>query len=126
MNGVDFFVDTNILIYIMEKHPHPKISSMTKCSLAVSEISEIELLGKKNITRHEVEAILNLLNDCEVIDFSKSIKDITISIKQKYTIKTPDAIIAATAKSLNLPLVTADTGFKKIEDVDIILIDLNN
>jgi predicted nucleic acid-binding protein len=110
----------------MEKHPHPKISSMTKCSLAVSEISEIELLGKKNITRHEVEAILNLLNDCEVIDFSKSIKDITISIKQKYTIKTPDAIIAATAKSLNLPLVTADTGFKKIEDVDIILIDLNN
>ena len=44
--------------------------------------------------------------------------------KQKYTIKTPDAIIAATAKSFNLPLVTADIDLKKIEDVDIVLLDV--
>jgi predicted nucleic acid-binding protein len=53
-----------------------------------------------------------------------TIKEITISLKQKYAIKTPDAIIAATAKAFNLPLVTADKGFKKIDDVDIVLLDV--
>ena len=125
MNGIDFLVDTNVLIYIMEKHPHPKISAITKFSLAVSVITEIELLGKKNIARHEVNAIRNLLNDCEIANFNDIIKDITISFKQKYSIKTPDAIIAATAKAFNLPLVTADLDFVKIEDVDIVLLNLN-
>ena len=125
MNGFDFFVDTNVLIYIMEKHPHPKISSITKFSLAVSVISEIELLGKKNITQHETDKIRKLLKDCEVIDFNNFIKEITISLKQKYSIKTADAIIAATAKMFNLPLVTADEGFKKIEDIEVVVLDLN-
>ena len=123
MNGVDFLVDTNVLIYIMEKYPHPTISAISKFSLAVSVISEIELLGKKNIAPHEVNAIRNLLNDCEIIDFSDITKDITISLKQKYSIKIADAIIAATAKAFNLPLVTADKDFKKIEDVDIVILD---
>ena len=125
MNGIDFLVDTNVLIYIMERHPHPKISAIAKFSLAVSVITEIELLGKKNIARHEVNAIRNLLNDCEVADFNDTIKDITISLKQKYSIKTPDAIIAATAKAFNLPLVTANLDFAKIEDFDIVLLNLN-
>ena len=46
-----------------------------------------------------------------------------ISLKQKYSIKTPDAIIAATAKSFNLPLFTFDKDFKKIDDVEIVLLD---
>ena len=125
MNGIDFLVDTNVLIYIMERYPHPTISAITKFSLAVSVISEIELLGKQDIAPHEVRAIRNLLNDCEIIDFSDIIKDITISLKQKYSIKIADAIIAATAKAFNLQLITADLDFKKMEDVDIVLLNLN-
>ena len=121
----DFFVDTNVLIYIMDGHPHPKVSSMAKFSLGVSVITEIELLGTKNITSHKETTIRTLLNNCEIIDFNETIKDITISLKQKYSIKTPDAIIAATAKALNLPLITADKGFKKIEDIEVVLLDLN-
>ena len=58
--------------------------------------------------------------------FVDTIKEIAISLKQKYSIELADSIIAATAKSFNLPLVTADKGLKKIEDVDIVLLDLNN
>ena len=47
---IDFFVDTNVLIYILEKHPAPVVSKISKFSLAISVISEIELYGKKNIT----------------------------------------------------------------------------
>lgn len=122
MNGIDFFVDTNVLIYVLEEHK--AVTGITQCALAVSVISEIELLGKKAISPHEVKVIRALLNDCEIVDFSNTIKEIAISLKQKYSLKTPDAIIAATAKSFNLPLVTADRGFEKIDMVDIVLLNL--
>ena len=35
-----------------------------------------------------------------------------------------DFFIAATAKKFELPLVTADKDFKKIEGVDIVLLNL--
>ena len=40
---------------------------------------------------------------------------------KKYNLKLPDAIIAATAKYINCPLITADKDFEKIEDSTIIL-----
>ena len=52
------------------------------------------------------------------------IKKTTIGLKQKYTIKTADAIIAASAIYLNLPLVTADKSFKKIQEIDLQLLEL--
>ena len=120
--GIDFFVDTNVLIYAMEGHP--AMANIIRCTPGISVISEIELLGKKGITRHEANNIRDLLNGFEIVNFSDIIKEITISLKQKYSIKTPDAIIAATAKAFNLPLVTADKDFEKIEDVDIMLLNL--
>ena len=119
--GIDFLVDTNVLIYAMEGHP--TIASILRCSPGISVISEIELLGKKGITQHEANDIRVLLNGFEIIDFNDVIKNMTISLKQKYSVKTPDAIIAATAKAFNLPLVTADKDFNKIKDIEVVLLD---
>jgi predicted nucleic acid-binding protein len=123
-NGIDFIVDTNVLIYAMEGH---RITNdILLCSPGISVISEIEMLGRKGITQDEVNDIRNLLNGFEIITFSDIIKDITIFFKQKYSIKSFDAIIAATAKSLNMQLVTADKDFTKIKEIDIVLLDLNS
>jgi len=123
MNGIDFFVDTNVLIYTLEGNPEAMKIARYSFSLGISVITEIELLGKKNISQYEINIIRSLLNNCEIVALSNNIKEMAISIKQKYSIKAPDAIIAATAKSFNLPLITADRDFKKIEDVDIVLLD---
>jgi len=61
--------------------------------------------------------------DTNVLPLNNKIKDLAISIKQKYSVKTPDAIVAAASKSFGLPLVTADRDFEKIEGVDIVLLD---
>ena len=63
-----------------------------------------------------------MLEDCIIIDLNPDIKDMAIALKQQYAIKTPDAIIAATSKFMQLPLVTSDKGFKKLKDIEIILI----
>jgi predicted nucleic acid-binding protein len=89
-------------------------------------MSEMELLGKRGIMPDEVTVIRNLINDCTVIRLTDEIKNLTIALKQQYALKIPDAIIAATALYFELPLITADTDFKSVKDIHLVLLDPSN
>ncbi len=58
-----------------------------------------------------------------VSDTNPQIKQITKNLMQDISVKLPDAIIAATSLYLDLPLLTADVGFKKIPDLKLILLE---
>jgi predicted nucleic acid-binding protein len=81
MSGADFLADTNVLIYTLEGHP--ALKGIMDCSIAVSVISEIEILGCKDITPPEISAIRALLDDCTVLRLGDSIKDVAISSGSK-------------------------------------------
>jgi predicted nucleic acid-binding protein len=57
-----------------------------------------------------------------VIGLNSGIKSSAIHLKRKYKLKTVDAIIAASAIHFDLPLVTADKEFQRIDELEIILI----
>ncbi len=118
MNGIDFIVDTNILIYLHEAKPEvlPYIDYAWCCSV----ITEMELLGMPNLTENEKRKLQSLLNDCIIFPFSDDIKNITINIRQTKKIRLPDAIIAATAIHYKLPLLSADAGFKNIAGLTLV------
>ena len=44
----------------------------------------------------------------------------TIDLRGKYNLKIPDAIIAASALYLNLPLISADKVFEKVSELQFI------
>lgn len=120
MNGIDFLVDTNILIGIKEGKPN--VEPLVGYQLAVSIISEIELMGWNKISRQERKIYSDMLKKCQVIELTTEIKDTAIKIKQHHPVKTPDAIIAATSLVFGYPLVTGDKAFGKISKLDLILI----
>lgn len=122
MNGIKYIADTNILLYIIAGKK--EILKFIDAEFYISEITEIELLGDKNITTQQFENRSALIENCTIVDLSEQIKRITIHLKQHYNIKIPDAIIAATSIYLNIPLITADKDFKKIKELDLILIEL--
>lgn len=64
------------------------------------------------------------MSDCFYLDWNSKLKDKTIEIRKKYIIKLPDAIIAATSIIYGIPLVTADKGFSRVEELDLILLEL--
>ena len=64
------------------------------------------------------------INDTIVLQFDETIKNIAINIKQATALKTPDAIIAATAIKYQLPLLTADKAFRKVHDLNLFLLEL--
>ncbi len=106
MSGLRFVADTNVLINVHEGLPitEPFLDG----SVITSIISEIELLGWKGLSALEKIKLKALLADCIIIDLNPDIKNIAIELRQQYAIKTPDAIIAATSRFMQLPLVTSE------------------
>ena len=119
---IDFIADKNFLIYLHEGNTI--IAPFLKYNFGISFISEIELLAFNGISKSEENKLKLLLNDCFQIEWNTKIKEQTILLKRKYRIKLPDAVICATSLVYDIPIVTADKGFSKIEELDLILIEL--
>ncbi len=118
---IDFIADTNFAIYV---HEGKKIiEQFLDYNFGISFITEVELLSYNKITKIEDTKLRQLISDCFVIEWNLRIKEQTIDLKRKYSIKLPDAIISATSLVYEIPLVTADKGFSKIKGLDLILLD---
>jgi len=88
--------------------------------LYISVITELELLAYKGITSHEEVVIQDFISQCKVITINSAIKTETIRIRKKHNTKLPDSIIIATALYLDLPLITSDDAFKRVDDLALI------
>ena len=120
MNGISLVCDTNSLIYMLDGNKSIAQFLENK-QIYLSVITELELFGKQNLSTHDNELIDALLSNCFVIDIEPEIKRIYREIKQRYTIKLPDAIIAATALYLDLPLLTFDKDFNHVLNLKLML-----
>ena len=124
MNGIDYLFDTNILVYILQGNPNVKYFAESEI-LTISCITEMEVLGKFQISEAEKQIISRFINRCRIIEIDSQIKQLAINIKQQNRIKLPDAIIAATAIKNDILLVTADKDYRKISNLDLLLIDIS-
>jgi len=120
MSGIRIICDTNPLIYLLDGNR--EIGGFLKGKqIYVSAITELEMFGKQNLSPKESNIIDTLLEYCFVIDINQEIKTIYKEIKQKYSLKLPDALIAATAIYLDIPLLTFDKEFKSVSELKLIL-----
>lgn len=115
--------DTNIIIYSIKglKQVEPYVLGF---DFAISEISIIELLGVKNIDSFTLKTRKKFIADCSVYNYNAFIRTAAIDLKQRYTLKTPDALIAATSLHYDIPFITADKEFKKIDELEVIILDM--
>jgi predicted nucleic acid-binding protein len=120
MSGNSLLIDTNIAIYLLNGDKSLAEILYGK-KIYVSFITQLELLGYSGITKEQSAYIEEMLNNCIVIDVNNQIKSEVINLKQNYSIKLPDCIIAATAIYLDLPLITADKGFNQIQELNLML-----
>ena len=119
MSGTKFLLDTNVVLYLLSGD-ETIAELVNEKQLYVSFITELELLAYQEITEEEQNQIKSFLKECTVINISEQIKEKTIRIRKLHKVKLPDSIIAATSEYLNIPLITADVGFKKIEKLSTI------
>ena len=120
VNGNKILLDTNAFIYFFEGRPKITHLVVNTPEIYFSAISEIELLSAAHLTQSEIESIKAFLTLCHRADLTSEIIDQTITIRRQYRFKTPDAIIAASALNLKIPLVSADTDFQKMVGLSLI------
>ena len=119
--GQKYLIDTNILIDAqMMRLPNQGLNFLAKAindNFIISFITLIEYLGYKNISKAS-EEFISMAN---VIETDKVIIQTCIDLRKNYKIKLPDAIIAATALTRNLTLVTAnEKDFTIIQNLIVI------
>jgi predicted nucleic acid-binding protein len=114
-----YLIDTNILIYhfadAVPEEEIEKIKNIFKESFAISIVSKIEFLGWKKHTDEGYRSAEEFIQHAKVININKRIADKTIELRRKHSIKLPDALIAATALTHHLTLITRnDEDFKNM------------
>lgn len=120
MSGKKLFLDTNIVLYLLNGD-ETLAETLNQKQLYISIITELELLGYSGITENEEIVIREFISHCKVININNTIKNETIQVRKTYKTKLPDSIIIASALYLDLPLITADTDFKKVTELSLIL-----
>jgi len=124
--GLRYLWDTNTVIYYLQNNfPEAKQAMMSNIinnyQPAISVITQIELLCWKSATNDDTILLNNFISDNVIFELDNEIKLKTIEIRKAFSIKLPDAIIAATAIIMDLSLISFDNrGFKKIPSLDLL------
>lgn len=76
MSGIDFCVDTNFAIYHLSGHAC--VRPYAGASLAVSVVTELELLSKPGMSSTEAGAASLFLETCELFELTPPIKALVL------------------------------------------------
>lgn len=122
--GQQYLIDSNAVIdYLSGKLPKNGMSFMNQVINDIPNISvitKIEVLGYKT-TPKAYQLLTGFIDDSVVFGLSDDVVEQTIKIRKEHKIKTPDAIIAATALVNKLTIITRNTkDFCEIEGLEII------
>ncbi|UMQ53433.1 type II toxin-antitoxin system VapC family toxin [Leptospira interrogans] len=117
-----FLLDTNVVIdQLANELPPPAANFIDNLLPAISVVSKIELLGWHKASKKDIEHIQAFISLAYVLPLEENIVQETILLRQTFKIKTPDAIIAATAIVHNLTLVSRNTDdFNSISKLKVI------
>lgn len=118
--------DTNTVIYYLQQQFPLSAEQFMDNVLqtfpaAISVITELELLCWKTAKENDIEILKSFIRDSVIIELDNEIKQRTVEFRKSFNIKLPDAIIAATASSNNLNLLTRNfSDFRKLPNLEII------
>ncbi len=98
-------LDTNIVIYLLEGRLAQPIAPEEVC---VSVITEIELLSHGRLDQNAEKAIRVFLGAIRIVPLTNDVKEAAITLRRRHGLAIPDALIAATATTLDAELLTND------------------
>ena len=106
-------IDTNILLYILggDKTAHELVKGR---DVVASAMVRMEAMVYHGADEDHLAQVQRFLDRCALEEIHRSIQDRAVDLRLRYKLKLPDAVIAATATHLGIPLITADKTFGKL------------
>lgn len=120
MNGTNIFLDTNICIYLL--NGDVILSEILQDqNIYISIITEMELYAYHGNNSSSRKILNSFIESVSIVNIENEIKLNGIKIRKNTKLKLPDSIIAASALTYKMPIISADKGLKKIDNIDLIL-----
>lgn len=116
-----YLIDTNILIYFINNSLNDNSALILESKFnhsTISLVSYIEMLSWKNSNADELYKIESFLNRFNYHVLNLEISAKASLLRRKYSLKLGDAIIAATAILDNRILLTSDSDFDNITELN--------
>ncbi|MCB0773851.1 MAG: type II toxin-antitoxin system VapC family toxin [Flavobacteriales bacterium] len=113
MSGSRLLLDTKVALYLL-RGDRSAADAIQGQEVHISFITRMELLSKPGMTRTETRQVEAFADEWPMVELNRAIMDHAILLRREHRIKIPDAIIAATAIFMNVPLLTVDTGFIRL------------
>ena len=88
--------------------------------MCASIITEIEALSYPGLSLAEDLRIRQFFEELNVIPITSLVRDRTIEIRRRNKLRIPDAIIVATALTLEASLLTNDSDLPTIEGLSVV------
>lgn len=124
MSGERLVLDTNVALYLL-RGDRSAADAIYGQSVLISFITYMELLSKPGMNREESKAVTAFVQEWPMVDMDPVIMEAAIRLRKKHRLKLPDAIIAATAMTMDVPLLTADRMFERVKgEIAVLLYEL--
>ena len=114
-------LDSNVLIYAAEPGYEAVRAFIANNQPIVSVISKVEVLGYHRLTSKQKQRLERLFAVLPILPVTDAVVDWAIALRQKRKMSLGDALIAGTALSYGLTLVTANIrDYAWIEDIELL------
>jgi predicted nucleic acid-binding protein len=115
-----YLLDSNIIIYASLPEHEALRGFLRNCQMAVSVISEVEVLGYHKLNEPEKRFFRTYFDNVQKIPLNSPIIQEAINLRQQRKMSLGDSLIAATALEFSLPLLTRNTtDFSEIEKLEV-------
>jgi len=112
--AVKELLDTNVILYFLAGKLSSPLPDNEYC---ISVITQLELLSFPLLDAEAEARIEAFLDQIEIIGLTPEIIKETVLVRRKYKLKLPDSIIIATAKALDVIILTNDQQLANIPNV---------
>ena len=115
-------LDSDIIIFSFKsdyQYVHKYIQKGT--TACCSAVSIIEVLGFHKLSDNQYAHMRKFMDTLTILSITESIVDQAVALRRQHNIKTPDAVIAATALVHRLPLATNNLKhFNRVEGLEVV------
>lgn len=120
--GLKYFLDSNAVIgYFSNDLSTAGSELLNNLTPSISVITRIELLSSAKTSSDELFQLQKFIENASVYNLDELTILKTIELRKKYHLKTPDAIIAATAIINRMVLITRNLkDFDKVVELELI------
>ncbi len=123
---IRLLLDTNSIIALLRGNEEVIAAVGRADNLFISIINKLEFRSFSNLSLNDIKLFDDFISNLHVLDLQSSnaiLINKIIEIRNVYKLKLPDAIIAGSAIVNKAALLTANKGFKKVEELQLRIIE---